>query len=62
MYTFYYDYLKPKYRYKVKLCYIDTDSFIFLVYINDFDKDISGDVVEWFDTSDYNKNDDRLPA
>ena len=62
MYTFYFDYLKPKYGDKVKLCYMDTDSFIFLVHINDFYKNISGDVVEWFDTSDYSINDDRLPA
>ena len=64
MYIFYYDYLKPKYGDKVKLCYMDTDSFIFFfhVYTDDFYKNISGDVVEWLDTSDYSKNDDRLPA
>ena len=28
MYDFSYDYIKPKYDKKVKLCYIDTDSFI----------------------------------
>ena len=28
MYEFWYDYVKPKYSEKVKLCYIDTDSFI----------------------------------
>ena len=27
MYKFWYDYLKPKYNDKVKLCYMDTDSF-----------------------------------
>ena len=27
-YEFLYDYLKPKYGDKVKLCYMDTDSFI----------------------------------
>ena len=31
MYEFWYDYLKPKYGEKVKLCYMDTNSFI--VYI-----------------------------
>ena len=28
MYEFWYDYMKPKYNDKVKLCYMDTDSFI----------------------------------
>ena len=31
MYEFWYDYVKPKYGRKAKLCYMDTDSFI--VYI-----------------------------
>ena len=62
MYKFFYDYLKPKYGDKVKLCYMDTESFIFNVQTNDFYKDISNDVIEWFDTSDYNKDDDRLPT
>ena len=28
MYEFWYDYIKPKYRDKARLCYTDTDSFI----------------------------------
>ena len=28
MYEFWYDYMKPKYGDHVKLCYMDTDSFI----------------------------------
>ena len=28
MYEFWYDYIKPKYGENVKLCYMDTDSFI----------------------------------
>ena len=28
MYEFWYDYMKPKYGNKVRLCYMDTDSFI----------------------------------
>ena len=31
MYEFWYDYVKPKYDEKTKLCYMDTDNFI--VYI-----------------------------
>ena len=28
MYEFWYDYMKPKYSNRVKLCYMDSDSFI----------------------------------
>ena len=28
MYEFWYDYMKPKYSNDVKLCYVDTDSFV----------------------------------
>ena len=52
MYGFCYDYLKPKYGDKVKLCYMDTDSFILHIKTEDFYKDINNDVNKWFDTSD----------
>ena len=61
MYEFYYDYLKPKYGDNVRICYMDTDSFIIHVQTEDVYKDISNDVNKWFDTSGYDKNDDRLP-
>ena len=31
MYEFLYDYLKPRYKENINLCYMDTDSFIFNV-------------------------------
>ena len=31
MYKFWYEYLKPKYGDRIKLCYMDTDSLIFKV-------------------------------
>ena len=63
MYKFCYDYLKPKYGDKVKLCYMDTDSFIIHVETEDFYKDIANDVDKWFDTSAYDKNDNTpLPS
>ena len=38
MFKFWYDYVKPKYGEKPKLCYVDTDSFSryinFIVYIS----------------------------
>ena len=53
MYKFWYDYMKPKYANNVKLCYMDTDSFIMNIKTNDFYKDISNDVENGFDTSNY---------
>ena len=43
MYEFWYDYMKPKYNNNVKLCYMDTDSFIMDIKTNDFYKDIAND-------------------
>ena len=51
MYEFWYDYFKPKYGDRVKLCYTDTDSFIIYIKTEDFFEDISNDVEKWFDTS-----------
>ena len=59
MYEFWYDYLKPKYSDNIKLCYMDTDSFVIHVETEDFFKDISKDVDEWFDTCNYDENDNR---
>ena len=53
MYEFWYDYMKPKYNDNVRLCYMDTDSFIKNIKTNEFYKDISDDVNNRFDTSDY---------
>ena len=53
MYKLWYDYLKPQYQDKVKLCYMDTDSFIFQIETEDFYEDIANNVNEWFDTSKY---------
>ena len=59
MYKFWYDYIKPKYEDKAKLCYTDTDSFIIHIITEDFFEDIAGDVKKWFDTSNYDENDKR---
>ena len=53
IYDFWYDYIKPKYGDKSKLCYIDTDTFIVLIKTEDIYKDISEDVEKRFGTSNY---------
>ena len=55
MYEFCYEYLKPEYGDKVRLCSMDTDSFIIHVQTEDVYKDIADDVSKWFDTSGYDK-------
>ena len=53
MYEFWYDYIKPKYGDNVKLCNMDTDSFIMHIKTEDFYEDIANDVEKRFDTSNY---------
>ena len=51
MYKFWHEYIKPKHADNVKLCYMDTDSFVMHVNTDDFYHDISNDVNLLFDTS-----------
>ena len=62
MYEFWYDYIKPKYNDNVRLCYMDTDSFVMHIKINDFYKDIASDVENRFDTSNYEANTSETTA
>ena len=41
MYEFHYDYMRPKYTREVKLCYMDTDSFVYEIETEDFHRDIA---------------------
>ena len=50
MYEFWYYYMKPKYKNRVKLCYMDTASLVMNIKTNDFYKDIANDVDKRFDT------------
>ena len=59
MFDFWYDYVKPKYKDKVELCYMDTDSFAINIFSENFFEDINNDVERWFDTSNYDENDKR---
>ena len=56
MFDFHYNYIKPKYGDKAKLLFTDTDSLMYEIETEDFYKDISGDVKNRFDTSDYPEN------
>ena len=62
MYEFWYDYMKPKYNNDVKLCYMDTDSFVMHIKTNDFYKDIASVVENRFDTSNYEVNTSEATA
>ena len=59
MYEFWYDYIKPKYGDRAKLCYTDTGNFVIHIKTKYFFEDISNDVERWFDTSNYDENDKR---
>ena len=56
MYEFWYNYMKPKYNDNVRLCYMDTDSFVMHIEINKFYEDNASDVENRFDTSNYEVN------
>ena len=51
MHEFWYDYLRPKYGKKAKLCYMDKGSFIVYIKTEDIYKDISEDAATRIDTS-----------
>ena len=50
MYEVWYGYLKPKYGDRIKLCYMDTDSFIPFIKTKDSCEDIADDAGKRFDT------------
>ena len=45
--------MKPKYREKAKLCYMDTDTFILYIKTENFYVNVSKDIERRFDTSSY---------
>ena len=59
MYEFWYDYIILKYGDRVQLCYMDTNSFVIHIITEDFYKDIANNIERWFDTSNYDENDER---
>ena len=59
MYELHYDYMLSKYGDNLKLCYMDTNSFIYDIQTEDFYADIADDVLDRFDMSNYDKDDAR---
>ena len=62
IYDFHYDYndhIQPKIGSKVKLCYMDTNSFVHEIELKDFYKDVAKNTDKKFDTSGYSKNDEK---
>ena len=53
IYEFWYDFVKPKYREKTKLCYLDTNSFIVYIKTENIYVGITQYVETRFDTSNY---------
>ena len=56
MYDLHYKYIKPKFGENAKLLFTDTDSLCYEIQTDDFFKDISQDVEQKFDTSNYPKD------
>lgn len=55
MYHFHYNFIKKKYSDKVKLCYTDTDSLLYLINSDDFYTEIKKNIV-YYDTSNFERN------
>ena len=56
MYNFHYDYMKKKYGINAKPLHMDTDSLTYHIFTHDFYNDIKGDLYDFFDTSDFEVN------
>ena len=41
MYDYWYNEMKPKYKDKIRLCYMDADNFIMHIKTEDFNKDVA---------------------
>lgn len=56
MFDFHYSVMKSYYKEKLKLCYTDTDSFLYSIRTKDFYNDLKLQFLSYFDTSNYPKD------
>ena len=56
IYEFWHDYNKPKNWQNTKLCYMDTNIFVFHIKTADIYENVVDDVEKRFDTSNYEVN------
>lgn len=56
MYDFHYNYIKKKYGSKANLLMTDIDSLMYEIEADDFQRDISADDQDKFDTSNFPQN------
>lgn len=56
MYNFHYSIMKPYYGTRLRLCYMDTDSFLYSIQTDDFYVDLKSSFKQYFDTSNYSEN------
>ena len=56
MFKFVYEYLKPKLGDKVEVIQTDTDGLMLHIKTEDFYDDIKPDIDEWFDTSNFQED------
>ena len=53
MYDYWYNEMKANYKDRIRLCYMDTNSFIMRIKTEDIFKDIADYVDKKYDTSNY---------
>ena len=53
MYDYWYNEMKANYKDRIRLCYMDMDSFIMHIKTEDIFKDIADYVDKKYDTSNY---------
>ena len=59
IHEFHYDYMRPRFGGNIRLCYMDTDSFVYEIETEDFYRDTAKDVEKRLGTSGYSKDENR---